>query len=993
MFSIFKGLSTWGRKVGRKFDQIKINDPNEKLHYVVTPPSPASSSIHARPASSICSNSHEDHNCTLNNLEDTWSQQTAASSASTNDLHNIGATSSHLQQSQSHQEVTVKRRVSRVESLRNLFFSSKGGHPVDARRRFLLKKRTRSEEKEKVDKAIGTDTCDFLTAPEMDVDDFLALSASRLDMCDLDSVSQISAMDSASQTGSVILEPSRSSVRPIFSSDSNIHRTLAETMQSGNNRATGRAGQFPYAYIRSKLAVLPEEGQLSRRESMNNNQDGKDCNSYIQVPPRRSKSNNPDADLASAQSECGSSRFDEVPQSGNVYTSLRARKMALRRKRSLSVADLPVRGKGQAKAEESGYDSDVTRKSSPRGSLKNCGGESSNSSVKTGDDCSSSSNKDTDSVSSGSEDSGAAQMKQQKIERSMSMENTLIKKEKKEPMIKKPPRKSKLPEPVSKTQQQQTQNNNSNAVNNREAVVAGSSPGPSRRFKKNGENESNNESSSTTGSGPTSLNSDSNSSANNLPSLTSKRFKMLRLKKDVSGELGIIISKKRHPQKGTTGYIIAHVEPGGLVERDGRFRLGDEIINVNGKSLRGLTMEEAKSLLKTCGPDVDIILARDPDQQIQAESQTNATTSAATAGSAGSSSSNGNSGCSGNVAGSSSSCNGSITSHPAAGALQNTNGVPTSMSSSTGMGPVERRRRRKLPPIERPRSAPIHNMGFPGSGGPNSTNSDLDPAGNGAGLRTVIKIGTNSQSIEHHHHHIHHLGNGACVDNTPFMTPAQSVENFYNVNDDMLVEDLDTADEVLSVAGTEYSEAPSVARSYTISQHSNQNRPGRYSVPTTPTPMDKQNYGVMRRAMPAHVVAAQGPVERRNAQKASMIPRMRPKSLSVSIHTIEFEKGQGKKGLGFSVVGGIDSPKGSIGIFVKTVFSVGQAIDQGSLKEGDEILAVNGLALQGMSHAEAISVFKNIRSGKVLLHVARRDATIRRKYKSNSCDDLDAYEE
>ena len=86
----------------------------------------------------------------------------------------------------------------------------------------------------------------------------------------------------------------------------------------------------------------------------------------------------------------------------------------------------------------------------------------------------------------------------------------------------------------------------------------------------------------------------------------------------------------------------------------------------------------------------------------------------------------------------------------------------------------------------------------------------------------MIKIGTNSQSIEHHHHHIHHLGNGACVDNTPFMTPAQSVENFYNVNEDMLVEDLDTADEVLSVAGTEYSEAPSVARSYTISQHSNQ---------------------------------------------------------------------------------------------------------------------------------------------------------------------------
>ena len=54
---------------------------------------------------------------------------------------------------------------------------------------------------------------------------------------------------------------------------------------------------------------------------------------------------------------------------------------------------------------------------------------------------------------------------------------------------------------------------------------------------------------------------------NHLPSLTSKRFKMLRLRKDVGGELGIVISKKRHPQKGTTGYIIAHIEDNGLVER------------------------------------------------------------------------------------------------------------------------------------------------------------------------------------------------------------------------------------------------------------------------------------------------------------------------------------------------------------------------------------------------------------------------------------------
>ena len=45
---------------------------------------------------------------------------------------------------------------------------------------------------------------------------------------------------------------------------------------------------------------------------------------------------------------------------------------------------------------------------------------------------------------------------------------------------------------------------------------------------------------------------------------------------------------------------------------------------------------------------------------------------------------------------------------------------------------------------------------------------------------------------------------------------------------------------------------------------------------------------------------------------------------------------------------------------------------------GDEILSVNGMSVQGMSHGEAISIFKNIKTGPVTLMVTRRDAAQRR---------------
>ncbi|XP_071641504.1 uncharacterized protein [Temnothorax longispinosus] len=102
------------------------------------------------------------------------------------------------------------------------------------------------------------------------------------------------------------------------------------------------------------------------------------------------------------------------------------------------------------------------------------------------------------------------------------------------------------------------------------------------------------------------------------------------------------------------------------------------------------------------------------------------------------------------------------------------------------------------------------------------------------------------------------------------------------------------------------------------------------------------------------------------------LPRPGKGSASFTILTARFLKGPGHKGLGFSIVGGTDSPRGNMGIYVKTVFPNGQAADLGTVKEGDEILSINSKPLHGMTHAEAIAEFKSVKAGDVVLHVGRR---------------------
>ncbi|XP_026683847.1 uncharacterized protein LOC103515305 [Diaphorina citri] len=341
--------------------------------------------------------------------------------------------------------------------------------------------------------------------------------------------------------------------------------------------------------------------------------------------------------------------------------------------------------------------------------------------------------------------------------------------------------------------------------------------------------------------------------------LMEKQFKVFRVVKDDSNELGIYI-ERQDGGAHFSPYLISHIEPGGAIHRDGRFHVGDELIKVNDKRLKGLTIQEAREALNNKDSHVEIVICRNPDD---AKSATN--------------------------------CD---NLQPNPKNLPKKNIIINQRQKNIVEKSLMPERQVSMPEIERNKTEVIATT---------QVSNEKSQTSNCSKIRNKV---TGMRKF-------------SCQFDGISPRRRQSVVDHNRSN----------------VGMRKFScqfDGISPRRRQSVVDHNRSN------VAATP-----------------------------NNSNATV---KRPKSLSLSMFTVTFQKGPGQKSLGFSIVGGRDSPKGNLGIFVKTIFQSGQAAENEKLREGDEIIAINGVPLENKTHAEAIAMFKDIKVGNVVVHVGRRDS-------------------
>ncbi|XP_050530770.1 partitioning defective 3 homolog isoform X2 [Daktulosphaira vitifoliae] len=89
---------------------------------------------------------------------------------------------------------------------------------------------------------------------------------------------------------------------------------------------------------------------------------------------------------------------------------------------------------------------------------------------------------------------------------------------------------------------------------------------------------------------------------------------------------------------------------------------------------------------------------------------------------------------------------------------------------------------------------------------------------------------------------------------------------------------------------------------------------------------------------------------------------------------MELELTKGSHGLGFSITTRDNPAGGNCPIYIKNVLPKGAAVEDGRLRPGDRLLAVNGTELTGKTQGEAVAILRKVPSGaKVKIIVSRQE--------------------